>query len=1284
MPRARESWLLAWYVGPGSFHNVTIAIDRERIPIVAHRLEPVRVRKDVFDELRNLEPGCWRDRPPVFKADKPGRGPLQRVPRWDVEEPPADIPHEPAGPLQRVAEPAQEPPFTPVEELHGPRQLIGLPRLPPAPDLLEDLKGPRQLVAPPPVLHPRSGPEPGPLGPLQHVQLPPPEPDELGNEELSPMGQVQYIGAQNPHSEEVTVGGYQNFIINAIPAEVLTLPDAVCSYLVGVEPNWWEPVNGWSPPPANPSTGSVVKVYAAYSQQYQNLLIIGDPTSTSSFAIALLDAVAYGGQQTTFKHPGTAHTVTLTPVAGQTIDGQSTYVLAAGQAVTLVSDGGTNWRVTYSTAGGGIAQSTLGQPGGPAQLGSDGYVGGATGSPLTPSVANVSSDYAGGLVPAGARYGSRAVPPAVAHVLSPGLTIGALTSTLSTGGPITSLPLTLTADVLAGDQISIVSGASGATVQNFTVTTAASAGATSVAISSATPISAFTSAAMVALDIGVRIQKALDGTTSPGAPIITIHGDGFHNTPVFDDTTAGIVNGKSQDRHVQILRTGTIVYGAGLPTTSGFLDPTTKFAYFPNTLRTAWNKTTNIVQTDDTTAVNGTTESCQSRLTLSRGAADDGGGDNTFTGAQNLGLVFGNQSSGKLDHLSLRGMKFGLGWRGYSDGSEANGVTVHNSRGAQNLGSTVSCGALNAPLSTGGPITSLPVTLTKPVEIYQPITVTDGGSNTQTFIAAAGAESGATSLTITSATPNFAYSSAAACSTLLIPFGWIVYQQTNGDNVTIRKCQVSGTFGIWNATQACGGYADGGIQGAYVFNNCQGIVLDSGRFELSDSSAMAPSVIVNCSQVKLTGQDWHRSPYAGGYFLKIRDDPTSPSAGSSVDLDALHPRTYLPGISDPGVAADIFIQSINDSSTLRVRNAAPSMPAASGVFDYASSLIVKSAVSAVTTALNLTSTYSNWQRAILASSEWELVKTTTPSGNTWVVRGPGPVGSMQWISANGTPAFTTSPGDGGASFPGALTNGQLYEYTMAVLDDATRFSHFAAAQSATANANGSLAWTANVVAQPCNLVVWRKAGTGVTTAPDAYALIPMDRARIAIFDQGTHVNGIPWVTTSVPVANTSFSYNSTVDSLSAYGNGISIIFSNGAPNTTAAPAAVGSLYVRKDGTADDQLFINASGSPTGWKLVGAGVTKVLTSGQYPYTTSVDDGFLGSDAAGAARAITLTAPAAASDHVTYIQKVDSSANTVTVTPSSGTINGSATDVLSTQNQCHGYKWDGARFNIVSKA
>ena len=68
-----------------------------------------------------------------------------------------------------------------------------------------------------------------------------------------------------------------------------------------------------------------------------------------------------------------------------------------------------------------------------------------------------------------------------------------------------------------------------------------------------------------------------------------------------------------------------------------------------------------------------------------------------------------------------------------------------------------------------------------------------------------------------------------------------------------------------------------------------------------------------------------------------------------------------------------------------------------------------------------------------------------------------------------------------------------------------------------------------------------------------------------------------------------------------------------------------------------------------------------------------------DASGGNRTVTL--PAVASGAVCTAKKTDSSANTVTVSPASGTIDGAASKVISTQYESYDFVSDGTNWFIV---
>jgi hypothetical protein len=74
---------------------------------------------------------------------------------------------------------------------------------------------------------------------------------------------------------------------------------------------------------------------------------------------------------------------------------------------------------------------------------------------------------------------------------------------------------------------------------------------------------------------------------------------------------------------------------------------------------------------------------------------------------------------------------------------------------------------LSSALATGSPITALPVdALAGVIPSGTSITVVSG-SNTQTFVASAEASEGATSISITSATPNFAYPTSSTVTSVI-------------------------------------------------------------------------------------------------------------------------------------------------------------------------------------------------------------------------------------------------------------------------------------------------------------------------------------------------------------------------------------------------------------------------------------------------------------------------------------------------------------------------------------
>lgn len=92
------------------------------------------------------------------------------------------------------------------------------------------------------------------------------------------------------------------------------------------------------------------------SAGHKTFLFTGSSTQTYD----LIDAKHNPGLAQTFKLEGTG-AVTLTPVAGQTIDGQSSFVLATQYSQITVMSDGSNWLVTSVQNGNAINQAALSQ-----------------------------------------------------------------------------------------------------------------------------------------------------------------------------------------------------------------------------------------------------------------------------------------------------------------------------------------------------------------------------------------------------------------------------------------------------------------------------------------------------------------------------------------------------------------------------------------------------------------------------------------------------------------------------------------------------------------------------------------------------------------------------------------------------------------------------------------------------------------------------------------------------------------------------------------------------------
>jgi hypothetical protein len=423
----------------------------------------------------------------------------------------------------------------------------------------------------------------------------------------------------------------------------------------------------------------------------------------------------------------------------------------------------------------------------------------------------------------------------------------------------------------------------------------------------------------------------------------------------------------------------------------------------------------------------------------------------------------------------------------------------------------------------------------------------------------------------------FTHEDAGAASAGAVEGSWLMYQITNGDRVCIENISAgaSNDFGVWHATQCRGGTVRNVVAGCYSFSQCTGIGIEGAHFDLTQVEG-TPPIKVSQSAVTISNTYWNCDQTAGKYVLEI-NDVESTTAGSSVKLTNCTP-VYRPTVKDTTRSADIYIAAANRNTRLYVDNtmATTIMPKGTAA-PFFGNIVVASAVAKITEALNDTA-YTSFNKAILGSPHWELFREG--SGEAWTVGSSIP--GVTAGSSLGTPELSVATTE---EAEGNLVEGSKYHYAVAAKQDSGRHTIHSAEAEAAPTSAGALIVKAIMHSTPASVVVWRKKGGSPLTEPEAFAVIPASGVAMNLLDTGANLNGVPWVTASVPVPNTSFTTNTTCDTIKLPG-GTELLAGEGGPNTRGIPAPLGSLYLNEEAGGELQLWVKCA-KPTegkGWAV----------------------------------------------------------------------------------------------------
>lgn len=355
------------------------------------------------------------------------------------------------------------------------------------------------------------------------------------------------------------------------------------------------------------------------------------------------------------------------------------------------------------------------------------------------------------------------------------------------------------------------------------------------------------------------------------------------------------------------------------------------------------------------------------------------------------------------------------------------------------------------------------------------------------------------------------------------PYGtdsYLIIQISNGDGVVLDTCQADDVAGIARLSQCNGATLRGLVGGAVVLSNSHGVLITGTHLEAQQSGRVKTCIEVRNSHVVIDGSEFWCDP-ANRWGAITINDTADEGHTDLVVRDTVVRDVYFEDTPDSSAGPFLTITAANPSTRVRFERVSGTVSLQTLPTYWRTGLRLRSAVTAVQSAFSAGG-------AAIASGSFELRRRGGLSGATWELLGLNHRGlsvtrrqtapEMQ-VDVEVEPAPT-----------GALTNGTTYEYAMAVLDASGNYST-AVSDSAVAGAAGALRLIGLVTTSPCRVVIWRKTGAGVLTAPDRYAVLPHDGSSFRFYDTGANINMVPWVTTSVPVPNTVAAVNDTTSTL---------------------------------------------------------------------------------------------------------------------------------------------------------
>jgi hypothetical protein len=348
-------------------------------------------------------------------------------------------------------------------------------------------------------------------------------------------------------------------------------------------------------------------------------------------------------------------------------------------------------------------------------------------------------------------------------------------------------------------------------------------------------------------------------------------------------------------------------------------------------------------------------------------------------------------------------------------------------------------------------------------------------------------------------------------------------QVTNGDGITVVSPKADATIAFSRQKTCRGAVISGMVSGRMDFEQCTGIVIEGAHLE--GQASLNTMLYLKHSHVVVNGGIFYDA-WGVSTPPVVIDDVTQTETGSELVLNQCVSQKFFSGSETANVEFSSMIHIAAAQGNTRIiandlKGTVTSL-GIGGLWPDSSQPRITAADANITAAIT-----SARGRAALARGTFNLHRNATGS---WVLDTIAPQ-VYSSIRQSAAPALSQITANTGMTGGGTLTSGTVYAYAVAVMDALGNYSAASTEVTATADGNLSTRLLVTVSDPPAVLVVWRKTATGVLSAPDRYAVIPVRSPRSYLYDTGGYISGIPWVTTSVPVPTTVAGTNNTLAAL---------------------------------------------------------------------------------------------------------------------------------------------------------